>query len=212
MVGRSRGVFLGALLPGRSPCRAAWWRCTVDGMDTNNETGRVVLVTGASSGIGEAVAARLAAQGHRIVAGARRTDRLDALAAAAGGAIHPVRLDVTDTADVEALVAEAAGRFGRVDTFVNNAGVMPLSRLDKLLVPEWLHMLDVDVDVDVDVGGLLHGIAAVLPRFLAQDAGHFVTIASIGAHEVVPASAVYSGTKFAAWAITRGAATGVAGE
>ncbi|MFV2176787.1 SDR family oxidoreductase [Actinomadura sp. LOL_016] len=163
-------------------------------MNTDSKT---ILVTGASSGIGAAVTARLAGEGHRVVAGARRLDRLHALAERAEG-VHPVRLDVTDRADVEAFVQAARDRFGRVDVMIANAGVMPLSRLDALLVDEWDRM------IDVNVRGLLHGIAAVLPHFTAQDAGHFVTIASIGAHEVVPTSAVYSGTKYAAWAITEG--------
>ncbi|RZQ62442.1 SDR family oxidoreductase [Amycolatopsis suaedae] len=167
--------------------------------ELREQTGsKVVLVTGASSGIGEAVATRLAAEGHRVVAGARRTDRLHALAERAGGGVHPVRLDVTDQDDVEAFVRLARDRFGRVDAFVANAGVMPLSRLDSLLVGEWNRM------IDVNVRGLLHGIAATLPCFADQGAGHFVTIASIGAHQVVPTSAVYSGTKYAAWAITEG--------
>ncbi|XLD98813.1 SDR family oxidoreductase [Streptomyces sp. 184] len=166
---------------------------------------KTVLVTGASSGIGEAVAARLAAEGHRVVAGARRTDRLDALAestagpaARAGGALEPVRLDVTDRADVEDFVSGARARHGRVDVLVANAGVMPLSRLDSLLVDEWDRM------IDVNVRGLLHGIAAALPVFGAQGSGHFVTVASVGAHEVVPTGAVYCATKYAAWAITEG--------
>ncbi|WBB61059.1 SDR family oxidoreductase [Streptomyces sp. WMMC500] len=166
---------------------------------------RTVLVTGASSGIGEAVAARLATEGHRVVAGARRTDRLQALAertagpaARAGGILEPVRLDVTDRADVEDFVSAARARHGRVDVFVANAGVMPLSRLDSLLVDEWDRM------IDVNVRGLLHGIAAALPVFGAQGSGHFVTVASTGAHEVVPTGAVYCATKYAAWAITEG--------
>ncbi|MEV0355162.1 SDR family oxidoreductase [Nocardia sp. NPDC050697] len=164
---------------------------------TTTEISKIVLVTGASSGIGEAVALRAAARGHRVFAGARRTDRLQALTERSDR-IHPVRVDVTDLADVRAFVDGAAERYGRVDAFVANAGVMPLSRLDRLLVDEWQHMLD------VNIGGLLHSIAAVLPRFTAQDSGHFVTVASVGAHEVVPTSAVYSGTKHAAWAITEG--------
>lgn len=162
---------------------------------------KTVLVTGASSGIGEAVAARLAAEGHRVVAGARRTDRLKALAertAGAGGSLEPVALDVTDCADVEDFVAGARERHGRVDVFVANAGVMPLSRLDSLLVAEWDRM------IDVNVRGLLHGIAATLPVFGEQGSGHFVTVASVGAHEVVPTGAVYCATKYAAWAITEG--------
>ncbi|MDG9678929.1 SDR family oxidoreductase [Micromonospora sp. DH14] len=162
---------------------------------------KVVLVTGASSGIGAAVAERLAAEGHHVVAGARRTDRLRALAdraAASPGSLHPARLDVTDRADVAAFVTAARERHGRVDALVSNAGVMPLSRLDRLHTNEWDRM------IDVNVRGLLHGVAAALPVFTAQGAGHFVTIASVGAHEVVPTAAVYCATKYAAWAITEG--------
>ncbi|MEO3825205.1 SDR family oxidoreductase [Actinomadura sp. B10D3] len=159
---------------------------------------KVVLVTGASSGIGEAVAARLVKEGHRVVAGARRTDRLQALADRCGAGLDPVRLDVTDRADVAAFVQGARDRHGRVDVLIGNAGVMPLSRLDSLLVDEWDRM------IDVNVRGLLHGIAAALPVFAAQGGGHFVTVASVGAHEVVPTGAVYCGTKYAAWAITEG--------
>ncbi|GIJ10477.1 SDR family oxidoreductase [Micromonospora andamanensis] len=160
-------------------------------------TTKVVLVTGASSGIGEAVALRLAEEGHQIVAGARRQERLDALARHHDN-IRVRRLDVTERADVAAFVGSAVDEFGRVDVLVNNAGVMPLSRLDAMLVDEWDRMLD------VNVRGLLHGIAAALPVFHQQRGGHVVTVASVGAHEVVPTSAVYSATKFAAWAITEG--------
>jgi len=160
-------------------------------------TQKIILITGASSGIGEAMARRLAAEGHVVVAGARRLDRLEVLAKEVPG-VEPVRVDVTDRADVEAFVQGARERHGRVDVLVNNAGVMPLSRLDALLVDEWDRMLD------VNVRGLLHGIAAVLPVFTEQGGGHLVTTASIGAHEVVPTSAVYSATKHAAWAVTEG--------
>ena len=162
---------------------------------------KIILVTGAGSGIGEAVAQRLAADGHHVVAGARREDRLDQLAAKikdAGGSIETRRLDVTDPADVTAFVDAAVAAHGRVDVVVNNAGVMPLSRLDALLVDEWNRM------IDVNVRGLLHGIAAALPHFKRQGGGHFITVASIGAHEVVPTAAVYCATKYAAWAITEG--------
>ena len=162
---------------------------------------KIVLVTGASSGIGQATALRLAAAGHHVVIGARREERLTELAdkiRADGGSVEAVRLDVTDRADVAAFVDGAVARHGRVDVVVNNAGVMPLSRLDSLLVDEWDRM------IDVNVRGLLHGIAAALPHFQRQRSGHFVTVASIGAHEVVPTAAVYCGTKYAAWAITEG--------
>lgn len=107
-------------------------------------------------------------------------------------------LDVSDRAAVAGLVDSVVARHGRLDVLVGNAGVMLLSRLDALLVDEWDRMLDVNIK------GLLHGIAAVLPHFKAQGGGHVVTIASIGAHEVVPTSAVYSATKYAAWALTEG--------
>jgi NADP-dependent 3-hydroxy acid dehydrogenase YdfG len=162
---------------------------------------KIVLITGASSGIGQATALRLAHDGHHVVIGARREDRLAELAdkiRADGGSVDTHRLDVTDRADVAAFVDGAVERHGRVDVLVNNAGVMPLSRLDSLLVDEWDRM------VDVNVRGLLHGIAATLPHFQRAGTGHFVTVASIGAHQVVPTAAVYCATKYAAWAITEG--------
>lgn len=162
---------------------------------------KIIIVTGASSGIGEAVAERLAADGRHVIAGARRQDRLEQLAdrvAGQGGSIEVHALDVTDRASVAALVDAAVAAHGRVDVIVNNAGVMPLSRLDALLVHQWDQM------IDVNVRGLLNGIAATLPHFQRQGSGHFITVASIGAHEVVPTGAVYCATKYAAWAITEG--------
>jgi NADP-dependent 3-hydroxy acid dehydrogenase YdfG len=168
---------------------------------TDSTDSKIIVVTGASSGIGEAIAARLAAEGHHVVAGARREDRLADLARRIerdGGSIDVRRLDVTDRADVAAFVDAAVAEHGRVDVVVNNAGVMPLSRLDALLVDEWNRM------IDVNIRGLLHGIAAALPHFQRQGGGHFITVASVGAHEVVPTGAVYCASKFAAWAITEG--------
>lgn len=162
---------------------------------------KIVIVTGASSGIGQATAVRLAAAGHHVVMGARRVDRLTELAdkiRADGGSAEAARLDVTDRAAVAGCVDAAVTRHGRVDVVVNNAGVMPLSRLDSLHVDEWDRM------VDVNVRGLLNGIAAALPHFQRRRSGHFVTVASVGAHEVVPTAAVYCATKYAAWAITEG--------
>ena len=162
---------------------------------------KVVVITGASSGIGQAAALRLGAEGYQVVLAARRTDRLDETAAkitADGGTAVARAVDVTDRDDVVALVDGVVGEFGSVDVFVNNAGVMPLSRLDALLVDEWNQM------IDVNIRGLLHGIAATLPQFKAQGGGHFVTVASIGAHEVVATGAVYCASKYAAWAITEG--------
>ncbi|WP_285103430.1 SDR family oxidoreductase [Promicromonospora sp. MEB111] len=170
-------------------------------MTTENTAPKVVLVTGASSGIGEATAVRLAAEGHDVVLAARRTERLDAVAErirADGGRAATLSLDVTDADAVRTAVDAVVRDHGRIDVIVNNAGIMPLSRLDALLVHEWDQM------IDVNVRGLLHGIAAVLPHFRRQGGGHVVTVASIGAHEVYPTSAVYSATKFAAWAITEG--------
>lgn len=130
-----------------------------------------------------------------MVGGARRADRLAALKREN---LHVRRVDVTDRADMAAFVDEAVSEHGRVDAIVNNAGIMPLSRVDTLLVDEW------DAMIDVNVRGLLNGIAAALPHFQRQGHGHFVTMASIGAHQVVPTGAVYCATKHAAWAITEG--------
>ncbi|KOG46166.1 MULTISPECIES: SDR family oxidoreductase [Streptomyces] len=162
---------------------------------------KVVAITGASSGIGEETARRLAADGHRLLLGARRTDRLEALGReinAAGGTAAFQRLDVTDAADVRAFVAAAREHYGRLDVMVNNAGVMPLSPLGALKVDEWDRM------IDVNVRGVLHGIAAALPVMRAQGAGHIVNVASVGAYEVSPTAAVYCATKFAVRAITEG--------
>ncbi|MFF9980349.1 SDR family oxidoreductase [Streptomyces erythrochromogenes] len=162
---------------------------------------KVVAITGASSGIGEATARRLAADGHRLLLGARRVERLEALSkeiAAAGGTAAFRRLDVTDAGDVRGFVAAAGERYGRVDVVVNNAGVMPLSPLDALEVEEW------DRTIDVNVRGVLYGIAAALPVMRAQGAGHIVNIASVGAYEVSPTAAVYCASKFAVRAISEG--------
>ncbi|MET7765056.1 SDR family oxidoreductase [Streptomyces sp. NPDC005393] len=164
-------------------------------------TAKVVLITGASSGIGAATARRLAADGHRLFLGARRTDRLEELVGeitAAGGSGAFQQLDVTDAARVRTFVTAARELYGRVDVMVNNAGVMPLSPLEALRVEEWDRM------IDVNVRGVLYGIAAALPVMKDQGAGHFVNIASVGAYEVVPTGAVYCGTKFAVRAISEG--------
>lgn len=166
-----------------------------------NTEQKVVLITGASSGIGEAAALRLAHDGHRVFLGARRTDRLETLAVritAEGGEAAFQRLDVTDAADVEQFVHAAREHWGRVDVIVNNAGVMPLSPLAERKVDEWDRM------IDVNIRGVLHGISAVLPTMQQQGSGHIINVASVGAYEVVPTSAVYSATKFAVRAITEG--------
>jgi NADP-dependent 3-hydroxy acid dehydrogenase YdfG len=155
---------------------------------------KVVLISGASSGIGEATARVLAAAGHQVFLGARREDRLAALAAEIGASYAP--LDVTSRESFQSFVDAAVERYGRVDVLVNNAGVMPLSLMDSLKVDEWDRMLD------VNVRGVLYGIAAVLPRF--ADGGHVVNVASIGAHMVMPTAAVYCATKYAVWALSEG--------
>jgi NADP-dependent 3-hydroxy acid dehydrogenase YdfG len=162
---------------------------------------KIVLITGASSGIGEATARVLADAGMTVVLGARRTDRLERLASeitAAGGTARVSKLDVTDRADVAAFAQDAIETFGRVDVLVNNAGVMPLSPMASLKVDEWEQM------VDVNIKGVLWGIAAVLPTMNAQGAGHIVNIASIGGLQVSPTAAVYCATKFAVRAISDG--------
>jgi NADP-dependent 3-hydroxy acid dehydrogenase YdfG len=162
---------------------------------------KVVVITGASSGIGEATATLLARHGARVVVGARRTDRLEKLVAAirtGGGTAEYQAVDVTKRDQVEALVHFAKAKFGRVDVVVNNAGIMPLSPLEALKVDEWDRM------IDVNIKGLLYGIAAGLPVFKEQGAGHFVNVSSIGGHFVVPTGAVYCATKFAVRAISDG--------
>ena len=163
--------------------------------------GKVIAITGASSGIGEATARLLAARGAKVVLGARRVDRLRTLAAALeaeGGHARFHSVDVTDRADVNTFVRSALEDFGRVDVIVNNAGVMPLSNLGALKVDEWDRM------IDVNIRGVLNGIAAGLPIMKAQRSGHFINVASIGAHVVYPGAAVYCATKFAVRALSEG--------
>lgn len=154
--------------------------------------GKVVAITGASSGIGEATALLLAERGAAVVLGARRADRLEQLAARiveAGGTATYVPVDVTKRADLEALVAHAVREHGRLDVLVGNAGIGPISRLDALAVDDW------EVMIDVNLKGFLYGVAAALPRFQAQASGHFVNIVSTAGLKIVPTMAVYAGTK-----------------
>ncbi len=167
----------------------------------NTPETKVVLITGASSGIGAAIARELGGAGAKVVLGARRTDRLEALADEIrknGGEALTRRLDVTDRADVAAFADAARQAFGRVDVIVNNAGVMPLSLMTSLKVDEWERM------VDVNIKGVLYGIAAVLPEMTARGSGHIINIASIGALSVFPMAAVYCATKYAVRAISDG--------
>ena len=162
---------------------------------------KVVLITGASSGIGEATARHLAAKGVRVVLGARRTDRLEKLVAeirSAGGTADHRALDVTRLDDTRAFAEFALKLHGRIDVIINNAGVMPLSPLAELRIDEWNRM------IDVNLRGVLHGIAAVLPHFTARKGGQIVNVSSIAGHRVWPTCAVYSGTKFAVRALSEG--------
>ncbi|UZS72937.1 SDR family oxidoreductase [Pseudomonas syringae] len=167
----------------------------------SNIQGKVVLITGASSGIGEAAARLIAAKGAHVVLGARRIERLGTLAAgieAQGGSARFRALDVTDALDMQAFADFAKHAFGKIDVIINNAGVMPLSPLAALNIAEWNQMLD------VNVRGVLHGIAAVLPSMQAQGHGLIINISSIGGLAVSPTAAVYCATKFAVRAISDG--------
>ncbi len=163
--------------------------------------GKVVAITGASSGIGKATALLLAERGAKLVLGARRSDRLEATAAqivAAGGEAACTPTDVKRRDDVSNLVKLACERFGKLDVLVNNAGIGPVSLLDELRVEDWEEM------IDVNIKGVLHGIAAALPVFRKQGFGQFVNIASTAGLVTKPTMAVYSGTKFAVRVISEG--------
>lgn len=174
-----------------------------------NVENKVIVITGASSGIGAATAKLLAKHGARVVLGARRSDRLEAIAQeirTAGGTAEYQTLDVTQRSQLEAIVQFAQSKFGRVDVLINNAGVMPLSALDQLKVDEWDRM------IDVNIKGVLYGIAAALPIMKAQKAGQIINLSSIGGHTVSPTAAVYCATKFAVGAISEGLRQEVGGD
>lgn len=162
---------------------------------------KVVIITGASSGIGEATAKLLAGHGAKTVLAARRIDRLrqivDEIRQAGGEAIS-FQADVASSADMKKLAQFAIERYGRVDVLVNNAGIMPVSRLSELRVEEWDRM------IDVNVKGVLYAIAAVLPAMREQKSGHIINVSSVAGHAVSPTSSVYSATKFAVRAIAEG--------
>lgn len=163
--------------------------------------GKIVLITGASSGIGEATARELAQRGAKVVLGARRTDRLAQLVEdirAANGTADFQALDVTSLESMQSFVGFAKQKYGHVDVIINNAGVMPLSPLHELKIDEWNRM------IDVNIRGVLHGIAAVLPDMQARKSGQIINLSSIGGHQVWPTCAVYCGTKFAVLAISEG--------
>ena len=166
---------------------------------TENIANKVVVITGASSGLGAATARHLAAQGAKLVLGARRIDRLQALAAELNlGAGAAVETDVTDPAQVKALVDGAVRAHGRIDVLLNNAGLMPHSPLERLKIEDWDRM------IDVNFKGVLYGIAAALPHMTQQKSGHIINVASVAAYKVRPGSAVYAATKAAVRMLSEG--------
>lgn len=168
---------------------------------TNHIESKVVVITGASSGLGEATARHLSAQGAIVVLGARRVDRINALAAelmAAGGHALAIQTDVTRVDDVRRLVNDAVAEFKRIDVMLNNAGLMPQSLLEKLKVDEWDRM------IDVNIKGVLYGIAAALPHMQRQMSGQIINVSSVAGHKVRPAGTVYSATKAAVLMLSEG--------
>ena len=167
----------------------------------NTIAGKVVVITGASSGLGEATARLLSAEGATVVLGARRLDRLQALAAeltAAGGKALALATDVTKCDEVKRLVDAAVDTYGRVDVMLNNAGLMPNSPIERLKVDDW------DRTVDVNLKGVLYGIAAVLPHMQRQRGGQIINVSSVAGHKVRAGNAVYAATKHAVRALSEG--------
>jgi NADP-dependent 3-hydroxy acid dehydrogenase YdfG len=167
----------------------------------NNIEGKIVVITGASSGLGEATARNLSEQGAVVVLGARRIDRINALAkelADNGGKALALQTDVTQSAQVKKLVEAAVEQYGRIDVMINNAGLMPHSPLDRLKIDDWDRM------IDVNIKGVLYGIAAALPYMQKQKSGHIINVSSVAGHKVRPASAVYAATKHAVLALSEG--------
>lgn len=167
----------------------------------SNIAGKVVVITGASSGLGEATARHLASKGAKVFLGARRKAHLDAIVTEiqrSGGTAEALPVDVTKRSEVASFVLGAISKFGRMDVLVNNAGLMALGPLEKTLVDEWDRM------IDVNIKGVLYGVAAALPVFARQKSGHIINIASVVGHKVSMGGAVYSATKFAVRAISEG--------
>ena len=167
----------------------------------DNIAGKVVVITGASSGLGEATARHLSSLGAAVVLGARRTDRLKTIAGeltAAGRKAFAIETDVTDRAQVKRLVDTAVQSCGRVDVMLNNAGLMPQSLLERLHIDEWDRM------IDVNIKGVLYGIAAALPYMKEQKSGHIINVSSVAGHKVRPGGTVYSATKHAVRVISEG--------
>ncbi len=169
-------------------------------INTNIE-GKVVVITGASSGLGEATARLLSAQGASVALGARRVERIQALAdelTASGGKALAVATDVTDRDQVKALVDAAVQTYGRIDVLINNAGLMPHSPLERLKIDDWNQM------IDVNIKGVLYGIAAALPYMQQQKAGHIINVSSVAGHKVRPGGVVYAATKHAVRVLSEG--------
>ena len=168
---------------------------------TDSLKDKVAIITGASSGIGEATAHRLAESGARVVLAARRVERLEALAAdieRREGTALVAPTDVTDERSVQRLARTALDAFGRIDILINNAGIMPLSPISKLRVEEWDRM------IDVNIKGVLYCVAATLPTMLEQGSGHIINVSSVAGRRPFPSGTVYSATKFAVRAISQG--------
>ncbi len=168
---------------------------------SNNIEGKVVVITGASSGLGEAVARLLSAQGATVVLGARRIDRIQSLAdelTGNGGKVLAVATDVTHYDQVKRLVDAAVQKYGRIDVMINNAGLMPLSPLERLKVDDW------NQTIDVNIKGVLYGIAAALPYMKQQKGGHIINVSSVAGHKVGLGTAVYAATKHAVRALSEG--------
>ena len=167
----------------------------------DNIAGKIIVITGASSGLGEASARLLSAEGATVVLGARRVERIQALAdelVAKGARALALATDVTERTQVSALIDAAVQTFGRIDVLINNAGLMPQSPLDRLKVDDWDQM------IDVNIKGVLYGIAAALPHMQRQKAGHIINVSSVAGHKVGPGGAVYSATKHAVRALSEG--------
>ncbi|SMO65267.1 SDR family oxidoreductase [Gracilimonas mengyeensis] len=168
---------------------------------SNNIENKVVVITGASSGLGEETARHLSDKGASVVLGARRTERIESLAKdikEKGGKALAVTTDVTEREQVKALVDAAVEEFGKVDVVLNNAGLMPLSQMEELKIDEWEQM------IDVNIKGVLYGIAAALPYMKEQKSGQFINISSVAGHKIFPGSSVYSATKSAVRVISEG--------
>ena len=166
-----------------------------------NIKGKVVVITGASSGLGAATARLLSAEGANVVLGARRVDRIQSLADelnAKGGKAIAIATDVTDHDQVKHLVDAAVQKFGRIDVMINNAGLMPHSPLERLKIDDW------NRTIDVNIKGVLYGIAAALPHMKQQKAGHIINVSSVAGHKVTPNGAVYCATKHAVRALSEG--------